>query len=100
MKKAIAHITALVLAVSLILTMFTACGEDKTHGLKKSDPVSITLWHYYNGPQQQAFDSLVSKFNDTLGKEMGILVQASAQGTVNELIDKACLLYTSPSPRD
>ena len=89
MKKAIAHITALVLAVSLILTMFTACGEDKTHGLKKSDPVSITLWHYYNGPQQQAFDSLVSKFNDTLGKEMGILVQASAQGTVNELIDKA-----------
>ncbi len=48
-------------------------------------PVSLTVWHYYHGAQQYAFDSLVEEFNDTVGKEQGIYVQGVGKGTVSDL---------------
>jgi len=67
-----------VLAVSL-----TGCG--KKSPLDPGDPVSLTIWHYYNGSQQAAFDALVEEFNDTTGREMGIYVQSFSQGSVPDL---------------
>jgi len=43
------------------------------------------VWHYYNGSQQAAFDSLVEEFNDTVGREKGIYVQSYSQGSVSDL---------------
>lgn len=48
----------------------------------------METWHYYNGPQKTAFDELVSQFNEGLGREKGIVVEAFSQGSVNELIAK------------
>ena len=39
------------------------CGSNP---LDPKDPVSLTIWHYYNGSQQSAFDALVEEFNDTV----------------------------------
>lgn len=50
-----------------------------------TNPVQIELWTYYNGAHQQAFDSLVSEFNETRGKEVGVIVMSSSLGGVNEL---------------
>ncbi len=61
----------------------TGCGEKSP--LDPGDPVSLTVWHYYNGSQQAAFDTLVEEFNDTVGKEMGIYVQSFSQGSVSDL---------------
>lgn len=53
--------------------------------LDPKDPVSLTVWHYYNGSQQAAFDTLVEEFNDTVGQEKGIYVQGFSQGSVSDL---------------
>lgn len=59
------------------------CGE-KTP-LDDKNPVSIDVWTYYNGNQLTAFDSLVEEFNETVGKEKGIIVHGYSQGSVNDL---------------
>ena len=53
--------------------------------LDPSKPVSLTVWHYYNGAQQAAFDQLVSEFNATEGKDKGIYVEGYTQGSVSDL---------------
>lgn len=53
--------------------------------LSPSDPVQIELWTYYNGAQQQAFEELVKEFNESRGKELGVVVSGSSRGGVNEL---------------
>jgi len=61
----------------------TGC-KDKSP-LDPKSPVSLTIWHYYNGSQQTAFDALVEEFNDTVGREKGIFVQSYSQGSVSDL---------------
>ena len=64
-------------AVMLALTC-GGCGAEK-------EPVTITIWNYYNGEQLEAFNRMVQNFNDTVGKEQGITVESSSQGSVNDL---------------
>ncbi len=59
------------------------CGDKNP--LDPGDPVSLTVWHYYNGSQQVAFDALVEEFNETVGREKGIFVQSYSQGSVSDL---------------
>ena len=61
----------------------SGCGSKSP--LDPKDPVSLTVWHYYNGSQQAAFDDLVEEFNDTVGQEKGIYVQGFSQGSVSDL---------------
>lgn len=81
MKRKIAALTAGMLVVCL-----AGCGKEGFDKLlDPKNPVSLTVWHYYNGSQQNAFDSLVDEFNETEGKEKGIFVQAYSQGSVEDL---------------
>lgn len=61
------------------------CGCGDKSPLDPDNPVSLTVWHYYNGSQQAAFNDLVSEFNETVGKERGIYVQSHSQGSVSDL---------------
>ena len=45
---------------------------------KKSDPVTITVWTYYNGDQLDTFNNLAEKFNETVGKKQGITVDSKS----------------------
>lgn len=60
-------------------------GCAKKSPLDPGDPVSLTVWHYYNGSQQAAFDALVEEFNGSVGREKGIFVQGYSQGSVSDL---------------
>ena len=74
------------IALSLLLLLSAAgCGQSKKSALDPKNPVTIDLWHYYNGDQQAVFDQLVSEFNETAGKEQGIVVESVAQGSVADL---------------
>lgn len=53
--------------------------------LDPDNPVSIEVWNYYNGAQQEAFNELVDEFNETRGKELGIIVATSSEGSVLDL---------------
>lgn len=53
--------------------------------LNPENPVSLTVWHYYNGAHQAAFDKLVEEFNNTVGKDLGIYVEEYSKGSVSDL---------------
>lgn len=76
------HISA-VMGIILIISFVSGCGKRQLTDPKH--PVSLTVWHYYNGSQQEAFQGLVDEFNNTVGKEKGIHVQCMSKGTVGEL---------------
>ncbi len=82
------RVLAIVLAVALCALCLPGCGAQqsaKQVKLDPSNPVSIKVWHYYNGVQQSTFDQLVSEFNATEGKEAGISVQAYTLGSISDL---------------
>lgn len=79
-----------ILAAAAFAALFSGCKQsesDNDHGLNKDVPITITVWHYYNGVQQTGFDDMVKEFNDTVGVEKGIIVQAFSKNSVNELAD-------------
>ncbi|MFR3145992.1 MAG: extracellular solute-binding protein [Eubacterium callanderi] len=87
MKKKIGILS---FAVLLVLSVtLTGCSSSPATKVKLSpdDPVSLEVWHYYNGPQKESFDEMVAEFNDTVGMEKGITVEAFNKGNVNELTD-------------
>ena len=65
-------------------TKSTVSNEDL---LDPNKPITITVWHYYNGNIKNEFDALVSEFNETVGMEKGIVVEAKSQGDVNQLAE-------------
>jgi len=73
------------ICVAVAALFLTGCGESDEALLDPANPVSLTVWHYYNGSQQAAFDELVERFNETVGKEKGIYVQSYSQGSVPDL---------------
>ena len=78
-------------ALLLIVVLVTAgCGSKGAQEVKldPKNPTAITIWHYYNGAQQLAFDQAVAEFNDTVGYEKGIVVEAYSQSSINELTQK------------
>ena len=84
---------AALMACMMITSLLTACGslkkdEAKTVKLDPDNPVTLKVWHYYNGNQQATFDKLLEKFNSTVGKEQGIYVEGYGHGSVADL-DKA-----------
>ena len=77
-KKLIACLTG----IALFAGTLTGCAVE---GAKTTEPITLTVWTYYSGEQLDAFNELVDSFNDTVGKEKGIIVESSSQGSVNEL---------------
>jgi len=60
----------------------SGCDSNK---LDPKNPVTITVWHYYNGALMNAFDALVKEFNDTVGLEQGIIVEAQGMDSPSAL---------------
>lgn len=83
MKKS--KITCLSLAALTACGAFSGCAEGNEKLLDPDDPVTVTVWHYYNGVQQASFDRMVQEFNDTEGFEKGIIVEAHSSSSVDEL---------------
>ena len=77
------------LGLSALTLGGVGCGAGSTASssavLSPSDPVTLTVWTYYNGDQLETLNRLVEEFNNTLGQEKGILVETSSLGGVTEL---------------
>lgn len=74
----------MIMCVCLIFIIVGCQGKNEDI-LDKDNPTTISIWHYYNGAQQEAFNKLVNEFNETVGKEKGIIVESASQGTVSDL---------------
>ena len=86
----------LYIVLAFMLVFATACGGKKVDPtdsaaplassvLDPKNPVTITLWHYYVGENQQAIEAAVTEFNQTEGIEKGVIVEAVAKGSIAEL---------------
>lgn len=105
MKKK--RIAALALAALMAASSLSACGKsEKTETanydklLNKDDPTTITIWHYYNGVQLMGFDEAVEEFNNTVGLEKGIIVEAYSKNSVSELSDSVLAAVKKDSGAD
>ena len=76
--------TLLLAGVMTLGMLLGGCGKKKSQ-LSPNNPVNLTVWHYYNGPQMATFDMLVEEFNNTVGKEKGIYVTSYSKGSVSDL---------------
>lgn len=82
------YFAATALLLSLCFLMQGCTPPQSEFAPSKENPVTIEIWHYYNGPQKNAFDNIVTRFNQTIGEKRGIIVEAFNSGNVNELADK------------
>lgn len=88
-KRIVSFLSAAVIGgCSIVLTSCSNESEDRSVSLDPDNPTTISIWHYYNGPQKTAFDRLVTEFNETVGMERGVIVESFSQGSVSELIEK------------
>lgn len=82
-KKVVVALLMIVLALGV-----SAQAEDTYDDggvLDPENPVTLTVWHYYNGAHQAAFDKLVEEFNGTVGKDLGIYIEETSKGSVSDL---------------
>lgn len=82
-----------ILAALLVMIMVLMAGctpkQEPTPGpVDEVKPVSITIWHYFSGAQQEALNAIVEEFNQTIGAEKKITVIAENQGYVADLEKK------------
>ena len=47
-----------VLAAGILAAGLAGCEKKDPYGLSAKDPVTITIWHYYNGVQKEGFDQI------------------------------------------
>ncbi|MBP1758277.1 MAG: putative lipoprotein [Firmicutes bacterium] len=74
------------LILLMLLLMLAACTTSTASDpLDPDKPITVTVWHYYNGNVKESFDALVAEFNETVGVERGVVVDAKSQGDVSQL---------------
>jgi multiple sugar transport system substrate-binding protein len=83
------------IVIAIVLMFMSSC-KKKESTLDPDNPITISVWHYYNGSVKNRFDSLVNQFNETVGMDHGVVVDAQSYGDVNELADA---VYNSASNR-
>lgn len=60
------------------------CGSDN-RGLSSKNPTAVSVWHYYSGHTASQFDDLVTEFNNTAGREHGVIVTAQSMSSIGDL---------------
>lgn len=78
------------LIIILMLNFQTGCEND--HKLDPKNPVTLTLWHNYGGQMKETMDSMVDEFNETLGKEKGIILNVTSISSSSALHEKLAMI--------
>jgi multiple sugar transport system substrate-binding protein len=79
-----------ILIITLMLGFQTGC--NKEHGLDPKNPITLTLWHNYGGQMMETMDSMVDEFNETLGKDKGIILNVTSISSSNALHEKLAMI--------
>lgn len=82
MRRRLKKMMAMLLCVMMALLCVSCTAQQ---GQELAEPVTITIWTYYNSQQLDSFNAQIKVFNETVGKEQNITVESYSQGSVNEL---------------
>lgn len=89
---------ALCVAGACFVATLSGCAASNTVRLDPKNPVTISVWHYYNGAQQAAFSALVDEFNRGEGQTLGIQVKGYSQGSVSDLAESVTAAANDGEP--
>lgn len=73
MKKNLKYLLALLCIIVLLLC--TGCSSNNA----APQPISITVWTYYNGTLLESFNTLVKTFNETVARKRASLLRRTAK---------------------
>lgn len=78
MKK---RLLPLILAMCFVFSvLLSSCGNKNEKLLDPDDPITITFWHSYNNLSRTMLENMIIEFNDTVGAQKGIIVEAYGFG--------------------
>lgn len=77
-----------IILMVMVITMFSLISCGKEEGFDPENPTTIIIWTYYNGEAKEVFDTMIQEFNDTVGKEVGIVVNTHSTGNVARLAEE------------
>lgn len=76
----------LALSALLLLTALSGCAKKTT--LNPKDPVTLTMWHVYGEQADSPMNRLVEEFNQTVGKEQGIIINVTLMSSTTQIGEK------------
>lgn len=76
----------------ILLVSMTGCGNKTAKG-----PVTLTMWHVYGSQTESPLNALIDEFNQTKGKESGIVVSVVSV-TNSSAIDDALIASAHNDP--
>lgn len=91
MKKFI----VLFLNLTFLIMCISGCGTGTLPNEKT--PVTLTMWHVYGSQTKSPLNDAIEKFNETVGKEQGIVVNVVSV-TSSSAIDKALSASANQEP--
>ena len=77
--------SALLLCLALLVTVISGCKPNSGIKLNPNDPITVTMWHNYGGQMQSTMDALIDEFNNTIGRERGIIVSVTAVSAIKDV---------------
>lgn len=69
----------------LLGSVVSGCASREKNVPEPDTPAVITVWHSYNAFAKAVFDKKITEFNETVGMEKGIVVDAFGYGSEDEL---------------
>jgi multiple sugar transport system substrate-binding protein len=80
------------IAVYIMIISILLSGCQSKELLSEKSPVTINLWHNYGSLMKDTMDILIDEFNETVGKEKGIIINVTSitgTATINEKLKMA-----------
>ena len=76
----------IVTKVCMILSLTMLLGGCSESPLQPKKPVTLTLWHVYGGQTDSPMNRLVERFNETVGREKGIIVNVTSLSNSTDIL--------------
>lgn len=71
--------------IGILLFQLSGCKNDDIVKLDPKNPTTIEIWNYYTGNILTTFNDKITEFNDTVGKEKGIIVESTSYANLTDL---------------
>lgn len=87
MKRNAKRILTLLIAATALLAIpftFVACNKNKSL-LDPKKPTTLTMWHVYGEQANSPMNDFVEKFNATVGKEKGIVIDVTLMSNAAQI---------------
>lgn len=73
------------MTVTLFLLIVSICSCTKQSELDPDNPIVLTMWHVYGEQADSPMNRLITEFNETVGKEQGIIINVTMMTNARDI---------------